>query len=201
MRILIACDGSKIGESPAIAIGAWPAEMADDVHLFSVVDPGDLHGVWQSKHASSLFLGPSTAQTLVVPSPGRAAEIPAQGGEMAAEFTAGSASHSVPLEDKGQAGERARAEHYDYLRAVATTYFAGRDVGAEIAFSNDAADAIARQAEAIGAQLIAVGTHGRSGLSRALMGSVAEKLVREARVPVMVVGPAAQDAMGAAANP
>jgi len=42
-------------------------------------------------------------------------------------------------------------------------------------------------AEEVGAGLIALGTHGRKGLSRALIGSVAEKVVRTARVPVLTV--------------
>lgn len=37
------------------------------------------------------------------------------------------------------------------------------------------------------ADLIVIGTHGRRGLSRVLMGSDAEAVVREARVPVMLV--------------
>jgi len=37
------------------------------------------------------------------------------------------------------------------------------------------------------ADLIVMGTHGRRGLERALLGSVAEKVVRVARVPVLTV--------------
>lgn len=37
--------------------------------------------------------------------------------------------------------------------------------------------------------LIVVGTHGRAGISKVLMGSVAEKITREARCPVLTVGP------------
>jgi nucleotide-binding universal stress UspA family protein len=37
--------------------------------------------------------------------------------------------------------------------------------------------------------LIVVGTHGRSGLGRVLIGSVAETMVREASCPVLTVGP------------
>ncbi len=44
-------------------------------------------------------------------------------------------------------------------------------------------------AEEVGAALIALGTHGRKGLSRALIGSVAEKVVRTAHVPVLTVHP------------
>ena len=39
------------------------------------------------------------------------------------------------------------------------------------------------------AGLIAVATHGRGGLKRALLGSVADKLIRTAQVPVLVVRP------------
>jgi nucleotide-binding universal stress UspA family protein len=45
-------------------------------------------------------------------------------------------------------------------------------------------------AEQQGADLIVVGTHGRRGLSRALLGSVAERVVRLARVPVLTASDA-----------
>ena len=35
--------------------------------------------------------------------------------------------------------------------------------------------------------MIVMGTHGRSGLARALVGSVADKIVRTASCPVLVV--------------
>lgn len=41
--------------------------------------------------------------------------------------------------------------------------------------------------------LIVVGTHGRSGLSKALMGSVAEKVFRGSPVPVLTIGPHLRD--------
>ena len=51
--------------------------------------------------------------------------------------------------------------------------------------SGDPASAIARLAEEIDADLIVMGTHGRTGLSRLLMGSVAEAVVRRAPCPVL----------------
>jgi len=42
-------------------------------------------------------------------------------------------------------------------------------------------------AEQIGADLIIMGTHGRTGLRRLLMGSVAEHIVRRASCPVLTV--------------
>jgi nucleotide-binding universal stress UspA family protein len=42
-------------------------------------------------------------------------------------------------------------------------------------------------------ELIVVGTQGRKGLKRLLIGSVAEEVVRHAKRPVMVIGPRAQE--------
>lgn len=50
-------------------------------------------------------------------------------------------------------------------------------------------EAIQRTAEQQGATMIVIGTHGHTGLDRLLMGSVAEKVVRTARVPVLAVRP------------
>jgi len=48
-------------------------------------------------------------------------------------------------------------------------------------------DVVAEQAKAFDADLIVVGTHGRHGVSRLLVGSDAEQIVRVAPVPVLVV--------------
>lgn len=47
--------------------------------------------------------------------------------------------------------------------------------------------AICDYAEENGVDVIVIGTHGRSGVSRLLIGSVAEKVVRHARCAVLVV--------------
>jgi nucleotide-binding universal stress UspA family protein len=48
---------------------------------------------------------------------------------------------------------------------------------------------IERLASQITASFIVMGTHGRSGFNRAIMGSVAEGVARRAPVPVMIVPP------------
>jgi nucleotide-binding universal stress UspA family protein len=53
------------------------------------------------------------------------------------------------------------------------------------------AHALVRLAEAVDADLIVVGTHGRRALPRMLLGSVAELVVRLAGCPVLVVRPKA----------
>jgi nucleotide-binding universal stress UspA family protein len=50
-----------------------------------------------------------------------------------------------------------------------------------------AADDIVRVAEEEKADLIVIGTHGRTGLMRVLMGSVAESVMRLAQCPVLTV--------------
>jgi nucleotide-binding universal stress UspA family protein len=51
----------------------------------------------------------------------------------------------------------------------------------------DAADEIVRLAKEHACDLIVLGTHGRTGLSRLLMGSVAELVLRKATCPVLTV--------------
>ena len=51
----------------------------------------------------------------------------------------------------------------------------------------DAAAEILQTAEDVGADLIVMGTHGRSGLGRVLLGSVAAAVLRGARCPVLTV--------------
>nr|WP_255371211.1 universal stress protein [Cupriavidus sp. YR651] len=57
----------------------------------------------------------------------------------------------------------------------------------DIAALGDIANQISQAAEGSHAQLVVIGTHGRRGVTRLLMGSVAESLVRQCKVPVMLV--------------
>jgi nucleotide-binding universal stress UspA family protein len=51
----------------------------------------------------------------------------------------------------------------------------------------DPANAIVQTAEDEHADFIVIGTHGRTGLTRLLMGSVAEAVVRHAKCPVLTI--------------
>jgi len=53
--------------------------------------------------------------------------------------------------------------------------------------SGPAADAIVQQAKKARVDLIVIGTHGRRGLRRVVMGSDAEQVVRASPVPVLLV--------------
>ncbi|HXX69353.1 MAG TPA: universal stress protein [Polyangiaceae bacterium] len=53
---------------------------------------------------------------------------------------------------------------------------------------------ILQEAKELGADLIVLGTHGRQGLPRALIGSVAERVLRMASIPVLTVAAAEGEA-------
>lgn len=70
---------------------------------------------------------------------------------------------------------------------------AGRDVSITIVGrSGEPAEEIIRYAASHSIDLIVMGTHGRTGFSRVLLGSVVERVLRGAACPVLVVPPHAQ---------
>lgn len=62
--------------------------------------------------------------------------------------------------------------------------------------TGSAPETIAAIAREESADLVVVGTHGRTGLDRVMLGSVAERVVRVAPCPVLVVRPRADAAAG-----
>ena len=56
-----------------------------------------------------------------------------------------------------------------------------------VVLQGDAADEVLKFADEQMCDLIVLSTHGRSGITRFLMGSVAEKIVRHSKIPVMSV--------------
>jgi nucleotide-binding universal stress UspA family protein len=83
---------------------------------------------------------------------------------------------------------RLEAEALDYLRPVKMQFGPVSGVDCAVRFG-DPVEEILREAEAFGADLIAVTTEGRGAVRRALLGSVAEQVVRKADAPVMLVRP------------
>lgn len=49
------------------------------------------------------------------------------------------------------------------------------------------ADVILRTSEEVGADVIAMSTHGRTGPARWLLGSVADRVVRNSKIPVLLI--------------
>jgi nucleotide-binding universal stress UspA family protein len=59
----------------------------------------------------------------------------------------------------------------------------------EVVKHSNVATAICQAAERFGADVICIGSHGRSGLSKAILGSVAQDVMARSQRPVLVVGP------------
>ena len=94
-----------------------------------------------------------------------------------------------------ESAERMRAEAEEYLRALAATpAFEGLRVQTTVRTGDPLREIIA-VAQEVQADLIAMTTHGRSGLRRLLFGSVAEAVLRTAPVPVFVVRAAPVEAV------
>ena len=88
-----------------------------------------------------------------------------------------------PVEERERLSEAVHAVAARARRAGATASF--------LVWDGDPAESIIAAAEAEGADMIVVGSHRRSPMGRAILGSVSDHVVREAACPVLVV-PAAQ---------
>ena len=126
----------------------------------------------------------------------------------AAEVCAGLGAKAILLDvvrspDGVQRGVRVRGGTVDavlrddacaHLRDLAGIFKAS---GVDVALSvreGDVVKTILAEANGTGAQMIVMGSHGRTGVARAVYGSVAETVIRSATVPVMVVRSQAVDA-------
>ena len=87
--------------------------------------------------------------------------------------------------------ERERAAIEEKLAAFvpATLAERGVEVQVEVVTGFNPAEMISQAAERLESDVICLSTHGRSGISKAILGSVAEALVRRATVPVLIVPP------------
>lgn len=91
------------------------------------------------------------------------------------------------LEDDGQATDAARTRHRGVVETVEDD---AADRGISVVTNvptGDPGRTILEYADDNGIDLLVLGTHGRTGLRRWLMGSVATVVVREARCPVLTV--------------
>jgi len=93
--------------------------------------------------------------------------------------------------------ERERNVVASYLREVAADMHKHLNVNVETeVLEGIPAEVILARCSVARPDLLVVSTHGRSGISRWRMGSVADKLVRGAACPTMVIGPHASDEQG-----
>ena len=98
-------------------------------------------------------------------------------------FEASVALTADVLQSLQSAGQQVLVAAQNYVRE------AGLSVEGEVveSFADRVSDLVLRKANECGAQLIVLGTHGRRGVQRMLLGSDAEQIVRQATVPVLLV--------------
>jgi nucleotide-binding universal stress UspA family protein len=106
----------------------------------------------------------------------------------------GSASE-VPVESPLRDEQRQAIESQLQGLIPADAEAAGITTRVTVAEGRFAAEAILAAAERLDVDLIAVGSHGRSGLKRALLGSVAEDIARRSSRPVVIVRSRYDDAL------
>lgn len=102
---------------------------------------------------------------------------------------------SVPARGEFGFSEKERRELEDQRKQSAEAYLkkmveSTRLEGAVLSYEvleGKVADTLAQWAEKNGVDLIVIASHGRSGVSRWVMGSVAERILRSACVPVLMI--------------
>ena len=82
---------------------------------------------------------------------------------------------------------RDQEEAEAYLNGIETQWAAAKIPIRTEVISGTPPEMIVEAAQAAGVDLVVMSTHGRSGLSRLIYGSVAEAVLRGARVPVLLI--------------
>ena len=146
--------------------------LSADVHLFTAIHPDSGQNTFPHEVLDAPPLAADGTGGLVRPNFVRASEGPA----------------GPPVETRDQALNRMRAAASERLQLVAAHL---SDVSAtiEVAVHAHPAEAIAAYAAEQRVDLVLMRTHARAGVRRAVLGSVAEDVVRRVAAPVMLVGP------------
>lgn len=166
MRILATFDGTRTSELAVGVVAKLAGSTELDVHLLRVIKPGKVH---------------DTASTDGVP------PAPPPAGTPTGHLLNVPAHYARTVEDRSQAITRAYEEAEDYLSALAATRLTGVPCSLHVLGGEDVPGTIATAADAVAADWIVMATHGRTGVSEALLGSVAREVTRRAPVPVMLV--------------
>lgn len=164
MKALLTLDGSSTSET-ILPTAQRLCELIPDLelHVLTVIDPRNVHGTISEPIDDPK--GASTG-TLVVRTP----------------------SPKV-VESHGEAEERMHRETLANMATIAQDTFPGRETQLDVVWSRDPAKAIVKRADELEADVIVMATHGRSGLSHLLAGSVAEAVIRRSGRPVLVQCP------------
>jgi nucleotide-binding universal stress UspA family protein len=101
----------------------------------------------------------------------------------------------VPLSDANLEEEVRNCEECEdeeYLHSVVERYFKGSNLKVEadlVTGEGPVVKSILDYADEMGAEMIAMSTHGRTGPAHWIIGSVAERVVQASKVPVLLIRP------------
>jgi nucleotide-binding universal stress UspA family protein len=153
--------------------------------------PPDLAHAPTLKHLLLPLDGSSLAEQMLGPAL-------ALGGLMGARYTLLQVVEPLVIESVGQeqqGPEQVEAHAWAYLEDLANHLrMAEIDVDTDVIVAEHPAPAILDYAQRHAADLIALKTHGRGGLNRMLLGSVADKVLHGSRVPLLLQHPGSDEA-------
>jgi nucleotide-binding universal stress UspA family protein len=170
MRVIVAVDGSDAAEEVVSKVAPWVSGVEAEVELLTIIDASEIHGALSRRPDYETMQWGGEIDTI---------------SDSGVQFPA--APPPKVWEFSSQALEEVRAERIDFLDELGARYLAATSWQARVENSEHAAEGILRRAAEVGADVIAVGTHGRTALQRLLFGSIAEAVVRNAAVPVFIV--------------
>lgn len=167
LKMLVTLDGSAFSERVIDTAANLARQANAEVTLLQVVRPA--HDVARSS-----------------------GNLDAMGEEQASALTGtpGPQNRIRELETTTQAAERKLSEAHDYLTPLSQR-FDGLAVEIEARESGNPAEEIIRVAIERKIDVIAMATHGRSGIAQMLVGSVAEAVMRSGVAPVLLLRPKA----------
>jgi nucleotide-binding universal stress UspA family protein len=158
-RVLVPLDGSEFAESALPLAAAVSRGSGATLELVSAYDP----------LPPPLATGEDASGLTVPVRPDALGAVPITTGEMR---------------------ESLREERTTYLHDAARRLRDGTGVEADVILLEGRADrAIKARANETGADLVVMATHGRGPVERAWLGSVADRLVRDMPVPILLVRP------------
>jgi nucleotide-binding universal stress UspA family protein len=169
MKILVTLDGSHFSEAILDTVARIARPLGAAVELFTVGRAEQAQATPVCvKYVEMTPGGTTTGTRVAVPLP----------AEMAAPVA----------ESRTQALVQLERELQDYLQQEARE-LTGVTVETRVAFADDVGGAIVARARATHPDLIAMATHGRTGMSHLLAGSVCEHVIRSGVAPVVVLRP------------
>lgn len=167
--ILATLDGSHFSESILGTVITMARQMGAAVELLRVGRPSTLHETPAHRRVDEMTaVGTQTGTRLAVPLPGEL--------------------HARRVETREQALDRLEAELRDYLCDRAQE-MAAIPTTVTVTLDDDPAHAIVEHARRMAPTLIAMATHGRTGVGHLLAGSVCEAVIRSGVAPVLVLRP------------